>query len=104
MSTAHWRRDRAGPAPRRAVRILQPNAVRRAAIVSLLVVGAAALALFLVWRTWRTDETFVPRQRTLADVELTWRCAAGHTFPAAGQVGSRTCFYCGQEAFHITNY
>jgi len=104
MPTADRRRDRAASAPRRTVRILQPTGARRAAIVSLLIVGAAALALFLVWRAWRTDVPLEPRQRSLSDVELTWRCTGGHTFPAAGQTGSRTCIYCGQEAFNITNY
>lgn len=85
------------------VRIVKPRTVSRAALVSLLAITIAALFLPAMWhvsRREREDES--PVFRTLTDVELKWKCEAGHTFRAAGQVGPRLCWTCDRDAYPVT--
>lgn len=60
-----------------------------------------ALTTLVLWRVWRHDESVSPPGRTLAEVELTWRCEAGHTFEAAGQVLPRQCWTCDRLAYPL---
>lgn len=89
---------------RRTVRIVKHRTLPRAATVSLAITAATAVVMFVIWRTWRSENTVTVVQRTLADVELTWKCDAGHTFTAEGQVGSRECRVCREPAYPITTY
>jgi len=70
----------------------------------LLAMSAAALA-FTAWLWWRPAPTVpVYYRRTINDVELNWKCDAGHSFVARGQVADRPCAMCDQPAFVITPF
>ncbi len=98
--------DRTPGARRPSVRIIKPRTTSRVAILSLLTAAVAAMGLPAIWRYWRSEELVRPAQRTFSDVELEWRCSAGHTFQAAGQLGGRTCWKrnCERQAFPSTQY
>lgn len=68
-----------------------------------MAMSAAAVA-FAAWRWWRPAPTVSVYQRTIHDVELNWRCEAGHSFIAPGQVADRPCAMCDQPAYAVTSY
>ncbi|MGB2986677.1 MAG: hypothetical protein WBE26_12435 [Phycisphaerae bacterium] len=83
----------------------------RAANVSLVAAAAAAVVLLAVWRLWRTEEVVQPYRQTLANVELEWKCAAGHSFRAAGHTFDtdgltkpRLCWTCDRAAYPVARY
>jgi hypothetical protein len=76
-----------------------------------MVGAAAALLLLLVWYLLRTEEVLETPQRTLNNVELKWKCAAGHVFYATGHsldsgglTAPKTCVSCGQPAYPFAPY
>lgn len=92
--------------PRRTVRIVKRRIPSRAAALSLAAVAATAVFSFAAWRWWRSDAIMplpLPPP-TLFDVDLDWRCSAGHTFNALGRTGSRQCPQCGGIAFAFAAY
>jgi len=92
--------------PRRTVRIVKKRIPTQAAALSLAAVALTAVFTFGAWRWWDSDTVSPPPapQPTLFEVELDWRCAAGHTFSATGQVGTRICPQCGQRAYPFAKY
>lgn len=105
MPTLHSHPGRGASGHRRTVRIVKPRTYSKTAIISLSVLALAALCLPGIWhvsRREKPEEGIVRRE--LGDVELTWRCAAGHTFRAAGQVESRLCWTCDRMSFPQTRY
>ncbi len=99
-SQVHGRPSR----PRRTVRIVKPRWISRTTTVSLLIVSAAALSLFVMWRFSRAEETVEPVIRTLRDVGFDWKCEAGHSFYESGQAGARACIKCGRPAYPVDEY
>jgi len=89
---------------RRTVRIIEKKGPSRAAVISLIATGASAVVLLVAWRTWRPEPTITPVQRTLSDVELTWRCESGHTFKAYGQLNPIACLTCRQTSYPLAIY
>lgn len=72
---------------------------------SLLLAMSAAAVAFSAWLWWRPAPTVpVYYRRTINDVELNWKCEAGHSFVARGQVAERQCAMCDQPAFVVTLY
>lgn len=94
---------RAHPPPRRTVRIVKRR-TSRPANISLAVAAAAAVVLLAVWRLWQTEEVIVPQQRQFRDIDVVWKCEVGHSFKAAGQIGSKACWTCDRPAFPVTYY
>ncbi len=45
-----------------------------------------------------------PPQRKLTEWETEWKCEAGHSFFAAGQVEPRSCWTCGEAAYPLAIY
>ena len=105
MPQADSQPKKGSPARRRTVRIIKPRTTPWAAI-SLLAAAVAAMSSLAVWRLWQTEEP-QPYRRKLTDVELEWKCDAGHSFRAAGQVDPRECWKCDPPAlaaYPIDNY
>jgi len=96
--------DRALLARRHTVRIVQRRTPSRAAMLSLVMAMSAAAVAFAAWRWWRPAPTVPIYQRTIKDVELSWKCEAGHSFTAPGQVADRLCATCDQPAYAVTSY
>ncbi|MEK7731297.1 MAG: hypothetical protein AAB363_05520 [Planctomycetota bacterium] len=96
--------DRTHPARRHTVRIVQRRTPSRAAMLSLVMAISAAAVAFAAWRWWRPAPTVPVYQRTINDVELSWKCEAGHSFTASGQVADRPCAMCDQPAYAMTPY
>ncbi len=92
--------DRAGRGRRSTVRIPRP----RAALASLGITAAAAILLLVLWGSWRTEEVVHPPPRGPSDVEQRWKCADGHIFLAASQVGARDCWTCRKPAYPVFEY
>ncbi len=86
---------------RSTVRIVDRRSPSRTALISLLVTGAAAVLLIVVWRFWRTDVPASAVQRQIWEVTLDWRCEALHPFRDVGAVGARPCPRCGRPAYPI---
>jgi hypothetical protein len=86
------------------VRIVGGNRGSRTAYISLLIALVVALMALGYWRVWRSDQPSPPPQRALADIELTWKCPAGHRFTANGQIGPRTCEVCQKPADIVARY
>lgn len=90
---------------RRTVRIVERKPGARAATISLLIAAATALLLPGIWWLYGGKKGEVlPEPRRLADVELEWRCPAGHTFRAFGQLNPRLCLKCDRPAHPLVNY
>ncbi len=89
---------------RRTVRIITRRGPSRAATISLVVAVAVAALLFFVWRFWHKEDNVSVYVRTIRDVELDWRCDAGHLFRSLGQVEPRPCWMCGETAYPVTRY
>jgi len=80
-------------------------------MISLTLAAAAAVLLPVVWRLWGSEETTIAHQRTLAEMELDWRCeeghdfrGKGHTFGPDGLTSPRTCWKCGEPAYPVATY
>lgn len=63
-----------------------------------------AAGLPVVWVLTREQGSEPSRGRSLTDTTLQWRCDAGHSFPAAGQIGPRVCWECDRPAFPVATY
>lgn len=72
--------------------------------LSMLLAGAAALALILIYRSCEPDAAPPPSQRTVFDMELEWRCDGGHTFRMHGQVDPAKCPICERPAYPIRTF
>lgn len=96
--------DRPVPRRRRTVRIVQPRTGSRAGIILLAIVGSAAVLFFIIRYAVRSEEPVQPLVRTLSDLELDWKCEAGHGFRAAGQVEPRRCWTCTAPAFAVRKF
>jgi len=83
---------------------VQRRTPSRAAMLSLVLAMSAAAVAFAAWRWWQPAPIDLVYQRTINDVELNWKCEAGHYFTASGQVADRPCAMCDQPAFPITFY
>jgi len=93
--------DRPTPPRRRTVRIVKPRSGSRAGAISLAAVIGAAVLFLIVRYSLRSEETVQPFVRTFSDLEVDWKCEAGHTFRAAGQVEPRRCWTCNAAAFPV---
>jgi hypothetical protein len=89
---------------RRTVRIVKPRRISNVGLISILLAVAAAILLLLTRQAFRSPEPLPPTHRTIFDVELEWKCDAGHTFKAAGQITPRKCWTCRQPAYPIGHY
>ena len=99
MPSSEARSDRRPRSRGRTVRIVEPRSTTRTATLSFLIAAAAAVFLFVVWRFWRTEEVIVPALRGPGEVTLDWKCLAGHSFRAPGQVEPHPCVVCGRPAY-----
>ncbi len=104
MRNSASRVERAYSARRRTVRIVRPRRATRSAAVSLLMVVAPAMLLFLVWRFWEKDEEMPIVRRRPEEVVLDWKCESRHTFKARGQAGPRKCPRCRKPAYAVGAY
>lgn len=85
---------------RRTVRIVTPRSVHRVAILTMLGISGVALLCFLGFRALGKSETVVTAShRPFDEIFLSWRCEAGHSFRAAGQVGAGVCPKCNALAY-----
>lgn len=101
--TLQVRRD-SQPARRNTVRIVKRRRLSRTATISLVMAMSTAAVAFAAWRWWRPAPTVPVYRRTINDIELTWRCEAGHPFTAPGQVDDRPCAECDRPAYVVTSY
>ena len=99
MPSPEAKADRRPRSRRRTVRIVEPRSTTRTATLSFLITVAAAVFLFVVWRFSQTEEVVLPALRGPGEVTLDWRCVAGHTFRAPGQVEPHPCVVCGRPAY-----
>lgn len=76
---------------RRTVRIIEPRSATRTAVVSFLIMAAAAMFALVVWLSLHPTVEEGPVQRKLVDVDLDWRCDAGHAWRLTGQIEPRIC-------------
>ena len=96
--------DRSHPARRHTVRIVRRRTPSRAAMLSLILALSASAVAFAAWRWWRPAPTVPVYLRTINDVELSWKCEAGHSFTAPGKVADRLCASCDQPAYAVAFY
>jgi hypothetical protein len=96
--------ERSGIYRRPTVRIVKRRVLPRAALLSLGLAAAAAGVAFAAWRWWRPAPTGPVYRRSIEDVELTWKCEAGHPFTFPGRLTELPCTRCGQPAFPVTAY
>ena len=68
-------------------------------MISLAVAVGAVLLFLGIRHSLRSEEPVPPHVRTFFDVELEWKCEAGHSFRAAGQVEPRRCWTCNRPAY-----
>lgn len=108
MSLVRSKPDQARALRRRKVRIVGRRTPPRAATWSLIAAAAAALLIPILWRIERKEEVVPPAQRTLADLEMQWRCETGHTFQASGHAFNeegmtqpKACWTCGRPAYPV---
>ncbi len=71
---------------------------------SLVMAMSASAVAFAAWRWWSPAPTVPVYQRTINDVDLNWKCEAGHSFAAPGQVTDRLCASCDRPAFVVKQY
>ena len=92
--------------PRRqpSVRIVRHRTIPRAARISLVATPLAAVALFLLWQVWQADDTEIPRQRTLTQKVVKYRCEAGHVWNGLGRVEPPACATCGKPAYPVGSF
>lgn len=76
---------------RRTVRIVESRSATRTAVVSFLITAAAAMFVLVIWLSLRPAVAEGPVQRKLREVDMDWRCDAGHAWRAKGQIGPRVC-------------
>ncbi|MCH8146533.1 MAG: hypothetical protein IH987_00845 [Planctomycetes bacterium] len=76
---------------RRTVRIVEPRSTTRTAVVSFLITAAAAMFALVIWLSLRPAVVEGPVRRVLPEVDLDWRCDAGHAWRARGQIEPRVC-------------
>lgn len=70
------------------------------AILTMLGITSVALLCFLGFRRLGQSEAMTPPvHREFAAIMLPWRCEAGHTFRAPGQLGAGLCTKCGAAAY-----
>jgi len=86
------------------VRIVERRSLPRVAAVSLVLTLAAGAVAFAAWRWWQPPPTIPVVPRAVSTIDLTYRCEAGHTFLAPGQVESRLCSTCAEPAYAVTQY
>ncbi len=96
--------DRTHPARRHTVRIVRRRTLSPTAALSIVTAMSAAAVAFAAWCWWQPAPTVPVYQRTINDVELSWKCEAGHSFTATGQVADRPCAMCDQPAYIVTQY
>jgi len=70
-------------------------------VISLAAAVGAAVLFLIVRQALRSEETVQPFVRTFSDIEVGWRCEAGHTFPGTLQVAPRNCWTCNAEAYPV---
>lgn len=87
-----------------SVRIVEPRTIPRAAKLSIVMTAAAAAVAFAAWRWWQPPVTIAAAQRSVLDIDLPWRCDAGHSFVAKGQTADRLCSSCSEPAYPVTTY
>jgi len=83
---------------------LEPRVNWYLALTTLLITSLAAAALLGVWWVWAPEEPQTGYQRSLDEVELRWKCAAGHRFTAPGQAEPCNCPKCGAKAEIVDVY
>ena len=84
---------------RRTVRIVESRSTTRTAVVSFLITAAAAMFALVIWLSLRPAVVEGPIHRVLQEVDLDWRCDAGHAWRAKGQIEPRVCMTqdCGRD-------
>jgi len=92
------------PHRRRTVRIVKKWRIPSAAYVSLAAAAAAAALLLVLWRAFQTEAVPPPLLRSVRDVQVQWRCEAGHTFYSLGDVTPRPCVKCGKDSYPVAKY
>ena len=92
------------PRRRRTVRIVKKWRIPRAAYVSLAAAAAAAALLLVFWRAFQSEEIPPPPLRSVRDVQVQWRCEAGHALYTYGDVTPRPCHECGKNSYPVAEY
>lgn len=96
--------DRPHPLRKPSVRIVERRSISRAAQLSFVLTVAAAAVAFAAWRWWQPPPRVAAVSRAVTNVDLPWRCDAGHSFVAPGQEGDRLCASCAMPAYPIATY
>ena len=78
-------------ARRRTVRIVEPRSATRTAVISFLITAVAAMFALVIWLSLRSPVEEGPVQRVLTEVDVDWRCDAGHAWREKGQIEPRDC-------------
>lgn len=86
------------------MRVVEPRVHWRGAIGTLAITATAGALVLILWRLWRADQHEAAPVRRLADVELDWKCEAGHAFKAPGRAGAKSCPTCQKPAFAVVRY
>lgn len=92
------------PHRRRTVRIVKKWRIPRGAYVSLAAAAAAAALLLVLWRAFQTEELPPPHLRSARDIEVSWRCDAGHTRKSLGDVTPKPCWECDNDSYPVAKY
>jgi hypothetical protein len=85
-------------------KVITDSGQQRAALLSMLVASGAALIMVTAWYALAGPPAPQAVQRSINDVTLEWRCAAGHRFSAAGSLSDRPCTQCGEPACALVTY
>jgi len=86
------------------VTIVRDPAERRGAVITLLATAGIAVVVLAGWAIWKDEPPPVGVQRTIEDVEVTWRCENGHEFRAAGSMTPIECPTCGAPSDVFVHY
>lgn len=87
-----------------SVRIVRHRKIPRSAVWSLVAASLVLIFLFLASRKGNEDFPSVFPARSLADIQLEWKCPVGHSFQMAGKTGVRRCIACNRPTTPVTQY
>ena len=87
------------------VRAAPDKEQRRTAWFSLAAAACAAVLVFFLWVSLKTEPQPTAPRRTVSDVMLDWVCeGCGRRFQARGRVEPRPCEVCGQTCYIALQY
>ena len=88
------------------VRIVRKRKLPPVAKLSLGAAAGVVVLVVLLWRLWHGNENTPVYERRPSEVEVDWRCGAGHRFSAALQLEPRRCWEvtCTERAYPVARY